>query len=405
MTERLFEQVCNMFFEVSTIPLTVCQADGQPLYWVPRMDVPDEPAETSKALIDKFIRAAPSQTIPFVEITTPAFFFAVIKLVSGEYLIVGPAAPVKYSDVEIRKFSLVRGVSEEKRAAYCERMISIPVFSFRQFLTTISLVNYMLNGSLISPEDILLSRPFVPQEVEKRLTHAIFTARENQVMHTPASFEHYVLQAVTDGNVPKLKQALLSPVSGSIGKMSDDPIQQEKYTFICFITLVTRAAIAGGLNQELAFSLSDVYCQRADRLQDISEIAKLSWEMCMDFTEKVSTTKGGDKLSPGIAMCCEYINGHLHDEIRVSQLAELVRLSPKSLSKKFKLEIGLSVADYIHQERIKEARSLLEYSGYSISEIGYHLQYGSQSYFSSIFKKFCGVTPQQFRGELKKPTS
>lgn len=401
MAQRQFEQICNMFFEVANIPLIVCRENGKPLYWVPNTDTPDEPPKTHKALIEKFIAISPDQSIPFVEIVEPSFFFAVFQLQGGDYLILGPAAPVKHSDADILKLASVQQIPKEKRAAYYERIKGIPVFSFRQFLTTIALVNRMFNDVLISPEDILLSRSLIPADMEKRLTHVLFNARENQVMHTPASFEHYVLQAVTDGNVPKLKQTLLSPVSGSVGKMSDDPIQQEKYTFICFITLVTRAAITGGLNQELAFSLSDIYCQRADRLHNISEIAKLSWEMCVDFTEKVATVKGRDKLSPGISMCCEYINGHLHDDIHLPQLAELIRMSPKSLSKKFKQEIGFSVADYIHRERIKEAQSLLEYSDYSISEIGYHLQYGSQSYFSSIFKKFSGVTPQQFRGGLK----
>jgi YesN/AraC family two-component response regulator len=337
-----------------------------------------------------------------VEISDPPFFFAVVKLDGEDYLVVGPVAPVEYGEAEFRKLALIRDVPEEKRDGYCERTMRIAVFSFRQFLATVALLTRMTNGKFISPDDILLSRPFIAREVEKHLAHAMFSARESQVMHTPASFEHYVLQAVTDGNVPKLKQALLSPVAGSIGKMSDDPLRQEKYTFICFITLITRAAIAGGLSQEQAFSLSDIYCQRADRYQDISEIAKLSWDMCMDFTEKVATVKGRDKLSTGISMCCEFINGHLHDDIHLPQLAGLARTSVKTLSKKFKEETGLSVVDYIHQERIKEAQSLLEFSDYSISEIGYYLRYGSQSYFSSIFKKISGVTPQQFRERLKR---
>jgi len=402
VTERQLEQLCNMFFEVAKIPLTMCRAGGEPLYWVPRADSVDEPAETHRALIGKFTAGSPDHSIPFVEITDPSFFYAVIRVQSGEYLLLGPAAPVQHSDAELRRFSLVRGVPEEKRSSYCERLRDTALFSFRQFLTTTALLNYLFNGILISPEDILLSHSPVPEEVDRSLTHALFSARENQVMHTLASYEHYVLQAITDGNLPKLKQALLSPVSGSVGKMSDDPIQQEKYTFICFITLVTRAAIAGGLNQELAFSLSDIYCQKADRLHDISEITKLSWEMCVEFTERVAALKGRDRLSPGIAKCCEYINMHLHDDIQLSQLAALVRVSPKSLSKRFKQETGASVADYIHRERIKEAQALLEYSDYSISEIGYHLQYASQSYFSTIFKKFSGATPQQFREGLKQ---
>jgi AraC-like DNA-binding protein len=230
----------------------------------------------------------------------------------------------------------------------------------------------------------------------------LFRSRESRVLHTPASFEHYVLQAVTDGNVAKLKQALMAPQSGSVGRMSSDPLRQERYTFICFVTLVTRAAIAGGLSPEVAFSMSDVFCQAVDQSDDISAIARLSLEMCLSFTEKVAAAQGRAKLSPAIAACCEYISAHLHEDIRLPQLVQVTRLQARSLSRRFKSEVGLSLNDYIHLERIKEAQSLLEYSEYSISEIGYYLQYGSQSYFSTVFSKFCGVTPRQFREQSKR---
>jgi len=124
--------------------------------------------------------------------------------------------------------------------------------------------------------------------------------------------------------------------------------------------------------------------------------------MCTDFTDKVAAAQGKARLSPAISACCEYINAHLHDEIDLEHLSAQARLGAKSLSRKFKTETGLPILDYLHRERVKEARSLLEFSDYSISEIGYFLKYSSQSYFSSIFKKFSGVTPQQFREQVKK---
>jgi hypothetical protein len=279
LIEKQPEQICNMFFEVSSVPLTLCWANGEPIYSVPHTDAPAELPQSNKVLIEKFTHAITGQAVPFVEITDPTYFFAVVKLEGEAYLIIGPTAPIKHSEADILKFASARKVPEQKCAAYCERLRQIPVFSFRQFLIITSLVNYLFTDQLISPEEILLSRPSFSKNVEKSLTRAMFIARENQVMHTPASFEHYVLQAVSDGNIPKLKQAFRSPVSGSIGRMSNNPIQQEKFTFICFITLVTRAAIAGGLSQELAFSLSDIYCQTVDKLTNISEITKLSMEM------------------------------------------------------------------------------------------------------------------------------
>jgi YesN/AraC family two-component response regulator len=265
----------------------------------------------------------------------------------------------------------------------------------------VSLLNYSLNRIIVLPDEILLQHSKHLVKTNEKLTHTLFNARENQVIHTPASYENYILQAVTDGNANKLRQALLSPFSGTAGKMSSDPIQQEKFTFISFATLVTRAAIAGGLNPELAFSLSDIYCQTIDKSQNILEISKLAMDMCLDFTEKVASAQGKTRLSPDIVTCSEYISGHLHDDIDLHQIASLVRLGSKSLSRKFKNETGLSINNYMHRERMKEARSLLEYSDYSISEIGYYLHYNSQSYFSTIFKKFNGITPQQFRAQIK----
>ncbi len=401
MTEKPLEHICNLFFEVAQLPLVVCQRDGTPLYWLPGSETPDS-AEANRALVDKFEQAAPQPSTPFVEITDPIFFIGVIKLHDDYYLLLGPVAPIRHDDRVLWRFAETRNIPGEQRNAYCEGLNRAPVFSFRNFLTTVSLVNYTFTQAFVSPDEILLLRPNLLQNTDAALTRTLFDARENQVMHTPASYEHHVLQAVSEGNITKLKQALLSPVSGKVGKMSSDPIRQEKYTFISFVTLVTRAAIAGGLNPELAYSLSDIYCQTVDRSQDILEISKLAFEMCLDFTEKAAAAQGKARLSPTISTCCEYISAHLHDEIDLGQLADQTHLSPKNLSRKFKSETGLPVIDYIHRERIKEARSLLEYSDYSVSEISYFLKYGSQSYFSSIFKKFSGVTPQQFREQVKK---
>ncbi len=403
MTEKPITQVCDLFFEVAQLPLVVCSRDGKPIYWLPTAEAPDEPAETNRQLVEKLDSLTTEQVVPFVEIIEPIFFWAAIRLEGDHYLIIGPAAPIRHAEGSIQKLSIMRNVAEEKRKAYVERVKQIPVVSLRHFLTTVSLLNYTLNQVLVPSDSFLLVRPSNTPDTEVALVNSLFEARENQVMHTPASYEHYILQAVTDGNIIKLKQALLSPLSGAVGRMSGDPIRQEKYTFISFVTLVTRASIAGGLNQELAYSLSDIYCQAVDRTQNLLEISKLAMEMSLDFTEKVAAAQGKARLSPTIASCCEQISGHLHDEIDLQQLANFVRLGPKALSKRFKNETGLSVADYIHREKIKEAQSLLKYSEYSISEIGYFLRYGSQSYFSSVFKKFSHVTPQQFREQVRKP--
>ena len=48
------------------------------------------------------------------------------------------------------------------------------------------------------------------------------------------------------------------------------------------------------------------------------------------------------------------------------------------------------------QEKAK-AKNLLEHSDYSLGEISTYLNFSSQSYFISIFKRYTGITPRQYR--------
>ncbi|MEH7313803.1 helix-turn-helix domain-containing protein, partial [Priestia megaterium] len=72
-------------------------------------------------------------------------------------------------------------------------------------------------------------------------------------------------------------------------------------------------------------------------------------------------------------------------------------LHPNYLSKIFKKEVGKSVSQYIQEQRIEEAKKLLQLSNYTISEISTLLNFHDQSYFTTTFKKILGVTPKQYR--------
>ncbi|NSW52038.1 MAG: helix-turn-helix domain-containing protein [Anaerolineae bacterium] len=397
MLETKHKQALDLFYEVSAIPLMICQADGSPVYTLPSLPQSDETTVGNHSLISHYLEKRPATSAPMVEILDPVFFYGVIQLDDNTFLILGPAAPIRHDEDAFIKLALQRNVAEQYRKAFCEHIHQIPVISFRRFLITLSLIHYMIQQVMIPPDMILLQQPRAALEMEELLTHTLFEARENKVMHTPSSFEHTILEAVSEGDVIRLKQALHSPAPGVVGRMSNDPVQQEKFTFVSFITLVTRAAIAGGLPPELAYSLSDIYCQVIDPMNDIASISSVTLEMALDFTEKVAQTLGKNRLSPMITAACAYINGHLHENIDLLQLVAGSRVSAKTLSQNFKKETGLSITDYIHRERIKEAQALMRYSNYSITQIGYFLQYASQSYFSSIFKKFTGLTPQQYR--------
>ncbi|MCM1044863.1 MAG: AraC family transcriptional regulator [Candidatus Gastranaerophilales bacterium] len=85
---------------------------------------------------------------------------------------------------------------------------------------------------------------------------------------------------------------------------------------------------------------------------------------------------------------------------RALSLAELAKISGYSLSRfkaKFKEEVGITPAEFITLQKIEKAKTLLETSNSSITDLAFDLGFSSSNYFCSAFKKQTGISPYQYR--------
>ncbi|MGK0365798.1 MAG: AraC-like DNA-binding protein [Saprospiraceae bacterium] len=81
----------------------------------------------------------------------------------------------------------------------------------------------------------------------------------------------------------------------------------------------------------------------------------------------------------------------------IQYLAENCHLSPSYLSDLLKKETGRTAKDHINDFLVDKAKNLLLRSNDSISGIAYELGFNYPHYFSRIFKKKTGLTPQEYR--------
>lgn len=179
--------------------------------------------------------------------------------------------------------------------------------------------------------------------------------------------------------------------------MSKDPLRQQMYEFVASITLITRFSIEGGLLEEDAYHLSDIYIQKADACTSASEIWTLHKHMAIDFAKRVHSLPGNNTVSPAVGQVMDYIINHLHSKITLTDLSDCAGFQSTYLCYLFKKETGHSITEFIHKQRVAEAESLLRYSEYTPVEISQYLGFCSQSHFNSIFKKYTNMTPMQFR--------
>lgn len=86
------------------------------------------------------------------------------------------------------------------------------------------------------------------------------------------------------------------------------------------------------------------------------------------------------------------------------ELAALCRLSDRQFSRAFRVSRGCNVSDYLAQNRIETAKRRLSTTE-PISEISASLGFATQSSFTAAFRRATGITPAQFRKQLRKGQS
>jgi AraC family transcriptional activator of pobA len=84
----------------------------------------------------------------------------------------------------------------------------------------------------------------------------------------------------------------------------------------------------------------------------------------------------------------------------VAYLAERLNISPGYLTDILKQESGKTALEHIHIYLISEAKHRLKGHDQSISEIAYTLGFENLSYFSRLFKKEVGISPNTFKKQL-----
>lgn len=90
-----------------------------------------------------------------------------------------------------------------------------------------------------------------------------------------------------------------------------------------------------------------------------------------------------------------------NENFGVSELAGKVGMSRSNLLRKIKNETGLSASLFIRDVRLKRSCLLLQDGSYSVSEVSYHVGFGSPSYFIKCFREKYGYPP----GEMDKQTT
>lgn len=110
-------------------------------------------------------------------------------------------------------------------------------------------------------------------------------------------------------------------------------------------------------------------------------------------------------LDPRITKACVYIREHVHEMIRLEDLAAHVYLSPSYFNYLFRQTLGLPPIEYLRNYRIQLAKELLIRTNLTVNEISRRVGYDDQSQFSRSFRKMVDQSPLSYRKAVQKSES
>jgi two-component system response regulator YesN len=205
--------------------------------------------------------------------------------------------------------------------------------------------------------------------------------------------ETVFLEQLKLGNKEKARKAL--------GELLDNLLQEQDMAVILppmfeLLAITFRVAAqaadlkkAGALKVKLAKEL---------RLVDSKERA-VAWaeQMMLQFIDLICQENSTSASQKIVQKANDYIEENYSRDISLNEIAAYVHLSPSYFSRLYKQVTKGNLVDHINSVRIRHAKHLLVTTSYDIDYIAFAVGFNTHNYFTTVFRRFEGITPSEYR--------
>jgi len=115
------------------------------------------------------------------------------------------------------------------------------------------------------------------------------------------------------------------------------------------------------------------------------------------FSESFSESQLSGLPPSKLRTVLAYIPANLTQDLSQETLAHEIGMTPDYFARLFKRSVGVTVRQYVIQQRVEQAKQLLRQSDLSIAEIAIECGFANPSHLALHFKRMVGMSPKQFR--------
>jgi YesN/AraC family two-component response regulator len=104
-----------------------------------------------------------------------------------------------------------------------------------------------------------------------------------------------------------------------------------------------------------------------------------------------------------IKRATDYIEAHCAEKLNLADVAARAFLTPAYFGRVFRRETGSGFSDYVNRVRIEKSKEYLRRGETRLTDIAQMTGFEDQSYFTKVFKRVEGVSPDRYRKRLLAP--
>ena len=146
------------------------------------------------------------------------------------------------------------------------------------------------------------------------------------------------------------------------------------------------------------YSISNIYSVSSQRIKMSLETIFLN--LLEKNTKKETKQKSVSRLTNQIK---EELKNQMYSKLDLDIISKNLFYSRSYLCRKFKEDTDKTILQYFYEKKISEAKLLLINTQKTLQEITELLCFESVQYFNTVFKKYVGVSPKQWKKVVSKP--
>ena len=237
---------------------------------------------------------------------------------------------------------------------------------------------------------------------EKRTANMVLSRTRRNQIYLPYARKKTYFDAITKGDaetIAALSQKNYEYPTALYNRCGSYSEAMEKmyYEAVCAAAEMCIVSIQAGLLDMVAYDIRDEFIKEFDNAVSLPDLYDLVHGMAHSYAVKMRYIIRENKYSPRLVKMMTYIEEHLTEKIELAQVAEHVSLSRTYASAIFREELGITMSEFILNERMLEAKRMLRDTDLTVAAIADRLAFCSQSYFTKNFTATEGMTPVEYR--------